>query len=92
MKLLSLKCRGLESTRKKLAVKRMISVQALEVILIQETMGPELEVENLLSSILPLYSFTAHSARGHSRGLAIGWKKSCIRCTNTWGSSLGLGA
>ena len=91
MKLLSLNYRGLESTRKKLALKRMISVQTLEVILLQETMGSELEVEKLLSSILPYYSFMTQSARGHSGGLALGWKKYCIRCTNTWGSSLGLG-
>ena len=70
----------------------MISVQSPEVILLQETMGPKLEIENLLSSLLPLYYFTAQSARGHSGGLTIGWKKSCIHCTNTWGSSLRLEA
>ena len=92
MKLISLKCKGLASTRNKISLKRIMEVLSPEVILLQETMGPEMEVENLLSSLLPLYSFTTQSARGHSGGLAIGWKKSCICCTNTWGSSLGLGA
>ena len=92
MKLLSLKCRGLESTQKKLALKRMTAVQSPEVILLQETMGPEMEVENFLSSLSPLYSFTAQSANGYSGGLAIGWKKSSIRCSNSWGSSFEIGA
>ena len=92
MKLLSLNCKGLASTRKKLALKRMMEVLSPEVILLQETMGPEMEVEILLSSLLPLYSFTTQSAIGHSRGLSIGWKKSSIQCTNSWGSSFGIGA
>ena len=91
MKLVSLNCRGLASTRKKLALKKMMEVLSPEVILLQETMGPELEVETSLSSLLLLYSFTAQSAFGHSGGLAIGWNKTSIQCTNSWGSPLGLG-
>ena len=45
----------------------------------------------MLSSISPLYAFIEKSAKGHLGGLIIGWKKSSIRCTNTWGSTLGLG-
>ena len=92
MKLLSLNCRGLASTQKKLPLKRMMEVLSPEIILLQETMGPNMEVELLLSSLLQLYCFTAQSANGHSGGLAIGWKKSSIQCTNSWGSSFGLGA
>ena len=92
MKIFSINYRGLANTRKKLSLKRILSIQTPEVILLQETMGSELEVENLLTSITPHYTFTAQSARGHLGLLALGWKKYCIRCTNTWGSSFGLGA
>ena len=68
-----------------------MEVLSPELILLQETMGPELEVETSLTSLLPQYSFTAQSAIGHSGGLAIGWKKTSIRCTNSWGSPIGLG-
>ena len=100
MKFVSLNCKGLESTQKKLALKRMMEVlspkfilpQVLspKVILPQETMGQELEVETSLTSLLPQYSFTAQSAIGHSGGLAIGWKKTSIRCTNSRGACLYL--
>ena len=90
MKFVSLNCRGLVSTRKKLALKRMMEVLSPEVILPQETMGPELEVETSLTSLLPQYSFTAQSAIGHPGGLAIGWKKTSIQCTNSGGACLYL--
>ena len=90
MKFVSLNCKGLASTQKKLALKRIMEVLSPEVILPQETMGPELEVETSLTSLLLQYSFTAQSAIGHSRGIAIGWKKTSIRCTNSGGACLYL--
>ena len=73
MKILSLNCKGLESTQKNLSVKRMLSVHKPDVILLQETLGSELELSRLLTTISPFYTFLAHSARGHSGGQAIGW-------------------
>ena len=90
MKFVSLNCRGLESTWKKLSLKRMMEVLSPEVILPQETMGLELEVETSLTSLLLQYSFTTQSAIGHSGGLEIGWKKTSIRCTNSRGACLYL--
>ena len=90
MKFVSLNCRGLASTRKKISLKRMMEVLSPEFILLQETMGPELEVETSLASLLPEYSSTAQSAIGHSGGLAIGWKKTSIQCTNSGGACLYL--
>ena len=78
MKFVSLNYKGMESTQKNLALKRMMEVLSPEVILLQEIMGPELEVETSLTSLLPQYSFTSQSAIGHSGGLAIGWKKTSI--------------
>ena len=88
MKFVSLNCRGLASTQKNLALKRMMEVLSPKFILLQETMGPELEVETSLTSLLPQYSFIAQSAIGHFGGLAIGWR--CIRCTNLGGACLYL--
>ena len=53
-------------------------------------MGPELEVETSLTSLLLQYSFTVQSAIGHSRGLEIGWNKTSIQCTNSGGAYLYL--
>ena len=69
----------------------MLSVHKPDVILLQETLGSELEVSKLLTTISPFYTFLAHSARGHSEGLAIGWKQSTLRCINSWGTLQGLG-
>ena len=91
MKLISLNYRGLESTRKKVSIKRMLSVHKPDVVLLQENLGPELDVTTLISSISPLYTFLAQSARGHSGGFAIGWNESTITCSNSWGSPIGLG-
>ena len=91
MKLLSLNCRGLESTQKKLALKRVILVHKPDVILLQEIMGPEVKVTTLLTSILKYFSFVAQSARGHSGGLEIGWNHSTVQCLNSWGALFGLG-
>ena len=73
MKIISLKCKGLASTQKKLALKRMLSVQKPDVILLQETLGSKFEVTKLLSSITNNFTFLAQSARGISGELAIGW-------------------
>ena len=67
-----------------------MEVLSPKVILLQETMGPELEVETSLTSLLPQYSFTAKSAINHTGGLAIGWKKTSIWCTNSGGACLYL--
>ena len=91
MKFLSLNCRGLASTWKKLAIKRMLLVNKSDVVLLQETLGSELEVTKLLSSLSTYYTFIAQSARGHSSGLAIGWNRPTLRCANSWGDPFGLG-
>ena len=65
MKILSPNCRVLESTQKKLALKRMVQVQKPGIILLQETLGTKVEVSFCLSSILSNFSFLAQSAKGH---------------------------
>ena len=69
----------------------MLSIHKPDVVLLQETLGSEADVTTLLSSISPLYTFIAQSARGHFGGLAIGWNQSTIRCSNSWGAPSGLG-
>ena len=69
----------------------MLQVQKSDVILLQETMGSETEVTNLLNSISQNYSFLAQSAKGHSGGLGIGWNQLSVNCINSWGSISGMG-
>ena len=91
MKFLSLNCRGLASTRKTLSLKRVIQVQKLDIILLQETLGTEEEVSRVLSSISSSFTFLAQSAKGHSGGLAIVWNPTMLHCQNSWGASFGMG-
>ena len=91
MKIPSLNYRGLASTQKKLALKRMIQVQKPNIILLQETLGTEEEVSRVLSSISSSFTFLAQSAKGHLGGLAIVWNPTMLCCENSWGASFGMG-
>ena len=91
MKLLSLNYMDLASTHKKLSIKRMLLVHKLDIVLLQETLGSEVEVKNILSITSPFYTFMAQSPRRHFGGLAIGWNQSSIRCTKYWGVPSRLG-
>ena len=90
-KFLSLNCKGLASTRKKIALKRVVQVQKLDIIILQETLGTEEEVSRVLSSISSSFTFLAHSAKGHSGGLAIAWNTTMLHCENPWEASFGMG-
>ena len=91
MKVLSLNCRGLASTWKKLSIKRLISVQKSDVVLFQETLGPESTVTGPLKNTIKNFEFIARDARGHSGGQVIGWNPNVVNCIYTWRLYLGLG-
>jgi hypothetical protein len=54
MKIMSLNCRGLASPSKKIALKRPIFSNHSDLVLLQETMGSESIVVQLLEKLLPL--------------------------------------
>ena len=84
-------CRGLASKPKKLALKEWLINSKAEVLFLQETLGKGYEVENMLKSLLPGWSFTAIDSTGHSGGIAIGVKEGRIKVTNQWGTKQVMG-
>jgi exonuclease III len=71
MKLLSLNCRGLVSPLKKLTLKRLMSVNQPNLLLLQETLGKGSDIEKLLVSIFPGWSFSCIDVSGRSGGLEL---------------------
>jgi exonuclease III len=91
MKILSFNCRGLASPAKKSSLKRLVSVNNLDIIFLQETLGVSEVVVNSLEALLPGWSFVAVDAKGCSGGLATGWRLKSYRCDSVWGFDSGIG-
>eukprot|EP00253_Pinus_taeda_P014091 PITA_14091 len=88
MKCLSFNCRGLASASKKLALQRLVEVDTIDIILLQEILGPAEHITRSLQSLVPSWNFVAIDAVGRSGGLAIGYNPRSIRVDASWG---GLG-
>ena len=73
MKCMSFNCRGLAGALKKPALKRVISSEHPDVLLLEETMGVGEEVKSCLEKLLPRWNFETLYALGRSGGLATGW-------------------
>ena len=63
MNILSFNSGGLASKPKKIALKRLLSLQQPDIILLQETMGMEEEISLHLKKSFTFYDFHAISAR-----------------------------
>ena len=72
MILMTLNCRGLASLPKKLAVKRLIDEQYLDVIFLQETMFDGCILVKEMESMLKEWQFISVDAKGRSEGLLYG--------------------
>eukprot|EP00253_Pinus_taeda_P030204 PITA_30204 len=72
MKILSYNCRGFASNPKKLALKRLLTSSALDIIFLQETLYQAEPLTKLFNSWFPSWHFQAIDATGRSGGLAIG--------------------
>jgi len=91
MKILSFNCRGLANPSKKSSLRRVIDLNCLDVILLQETLGLSDDVTKSLELLLPGWKFVAIDVNGRSGGLASGWRLSVCRCDNFWSIRSGLG-
>ena len=91
MKILSFNCRRLAGPVKKSAFIRVLTLEHPDVILLQETLGVGEVILARLESWLPGWDFETLDARGRSGGLAVGWKKSCMKLVNAWGMKDVLG-
>ena len=72
MEVMSLNCRGLASSTKKLALKRLVTKNQPYIILLQETIGSVEAITKFLKNTLKEYDFIAKDADGILGGLATG--------------------
>ena len=72
MIVMTLNCRGLASTPKKLAICRLIEEQFLDVIFVQETMCDGSLLVTVVESMLKDWNFVYVDAKGRSGGLLLG--------------------
>ena len=82
MKILSFNYQGLAGPGKKSAFIRVLTLEHLDVIMLQETLGVGDVVKERLESWLPGWSFVTLDARGRSGGLAVGWRNCCVKLVN----------
>ena len=59
MNCMSFNCRGLDSASKKLALQRLVEVDPIDIILLQETIGPAKLITCSLQSLVPSWNFVA---------------------------------
>ena len=86
MRILYYNYRGLASPSKKLSLKRLVDVLALDVLLLQETMGNSNAMVGALKSMLLDWDFAAIDTNGRLGGLASGWRLRVCRCLSLlWG-------
>ena len=69
----------------------MLTLEHLDVIMLQDTLGVGEVIKERLESWLPCWSFVTLDARGRSGGLAVGWRNCCVKLTNAWGLDSVLG-
>jgi len=91
MKCLSYNCRGLASAPKKLALKRLIETESIDIIMLQETLCSAEQISKTFQALTPGWSFIALDAAGRSGGLAIRTNPRSIRVDATWGGTGYLG-
>jgi len=92
MKCLSFNCRGLASSNKKLAFKRLIGSERIDVILLQETLGDGISINKILLKMLPDWNFHSLDVRGRSKGCVLGFNNETINVVNIWVGEGFLGA
>ena len=90
MILMTLNYRGLASRPKKLAVKRLIEKQSLDVIYIQETMCEGDILIKEMEILVKGWQFVSIDAKGRSGGLLLGWRTRNFILMNAWAMTSGL--
>lgn len=85
MKFLSFKCRGIASPPKKLALRRFLTSNQLDIIFLQETLCSVDTLTPTLNSWLPNLTFHALDASGRFGGIAIGLCNKSLELRNIWG-------
>ena len=90
MIIMTLNCRGLASKPKKLAIVRLVGLQSVDILFLQETMGDGVSLASSLELLLHGWTFCSVDAKGKSRGLLLGWRNRVLHFLNSWAMDLGL--
>jgi len=85
MKCLSFSYRGMASASKKLALHRIFEIEPIDIILLQEILGPTDLISDSLTSISTGWIFSAMDSTGRSGGLTIGYYPKSIKVQASWG-------
>lgn len=85
MKIISFNYRGIASPQKKLALKRLLSSDLVDIIFLQETLCSAEVLIPLLKSWMPSWTFHALDAYGRFGGIAIGFSNKTIDLIKMWG-------
>ena len=72
MTIMSFNCRGLVGPHKRSTLKRVVVLECLDIILLQETMGVGEVVKARLESWFASWNFETLDVRGHFGGLDFG--------------------
>ena len=64
MKCMSFNCRGFASASKKLALKRLIELEPIDIIMLQETLGKADHISHSLQAMFLNWTFSASDAAG----------------------------
>jgi len=91
MKVMSFNCRGLVGPPKKSALRRVVSLECPDVLLLQETLGVGEEVRMKLEIWFSRWHFEALDVKGRSGGLVVGWDERKVKVLNLWGMDSVLG-
>eukprot|EP00253_Pinus_taeda_P027066 PITA_27066 len=73
------------SASKKLALRRLLEVEPIDIILLQETLGEVDHITSALKSISPGWIYWAMDVVGRSGGLSIGYNPRSIKASASWG-------
>ena len=90
MIVMTLNCRGLASIPKKLAMRRLVDKQFIDVLFLQETKCDGVILMGEMESLFKDWKFVSMDPKGKLGGLLLGWRTSHFQLLNAWamGSSL----
>lgn len=92
MKIVSFNCKGLDRPDKNLALRRLILATPVDVIFLQETLGPADSITHIRDAMFPRWTFIGIDANGQSGGLSLGYNKCSFKLCNCWGGPGHIGA
>lgn len=85
MNIMSFTYRGLAGPLKKIALRRVVSLERPDVLLLQETLGVREVVRKKLECWFLGWHFEALYVKGRSGGLAVRWDERRVKLLNIWG-------